>query len=322
MILITGVAGFIGFHVARELLARGESVLGLDNLNKYYDPTLKKARLTQLQNHHNFEFIRMDLTKLTEVKHLFSCRRFTKIIHLAAQAGVRYSFTHPHAYTAANVEGFLNMLEGARLQPPEHFIYASSSSVYGANTKLPFSETDQVNHPVSLYAATKRANELMAEVYANQFNLRLTGLRFFTVYGPWGRPDMAPIKFTKSILNGTSIDVYNNGIMSRDFTYIDDIVDGVLRIIYGARPLTGYVAHRIYNLGNRKPEKLMDFIAVLASILDREPLIRLLPMQPGEVFATYADISAMQTDYGWVPTTEIKAGLKKMVEWYQTQPVK
>ena len=313
MILLTGAAGFIGAFVARALTARGETVLGIDSLNDYYDPRLKRDRLAAVAQTPGFSFHQLDIADRAAVQALFGSHRFTRIVHLAAQAGVRYSFTNPHAYADANLVGFLNLLEGARAQGTRHFVYASSSSVYGANTKMPFSESDPVDHPVSLYAATKRANELMAEVYARQFGLPLTGLRFFTVYGPWGRPDMAPMKFTRAILAGEPIEVYNHGDMQRDFTFVDDIVDGVLRAL--DLPPTGAVPHRLYNLGNHKPEALMHFIAVLAAAIGREPQLVMKPMQPGDVQATYADITAIARDTGWAPHTSIETGLPQLVGW-------
>jgi UDP-glucuronate 4-epimerase len=315
-ILVTGAAGFIGYHVAERLLARGDAVVGIDNLNDYYDPRLKQARLARLA-HPRFAFERLELADRAAVESLFVRHRFSRIVHLAAQAGVRYSLTHPHAYVDANVTGFLNLLEAARARPVAHFVYASSSSVYGANRKLPFSVDDRVDHPVSLYAATKRANELMAFVYARTFGVPLTGLRFFTVYGPWGRPDMAAMIFTRAILAGEPIDVYNHGDMSRDFTYIDDIVSGVVAIADRLPAPEGGVQHRVYNIGNHRPEPLLRFIEVLADALGRKPRMNLMPMQPGDVQATYADIEAIERDYGWRPTTTIDEGLPKLVAWYR-----
>jgi len=316
-ILVTGAAGFIGYHVCERLLARGDVVVGVDNLNDYYDPQLKQARLDRLK-HERFNFERIELADTAAVNALFSRHRLSRIVHLAAQAGVRYSLTHPHAYVASNVTGFLNLLEAVRAHPVEHFVYASSSSVYGANTKLPFAVEDRVDHPVSLYAATKRANELMAYVYARTFGLRLTGLRFFTVYGPWGRPDMAAMIFARAILAGEPIDVYNFGKMQRDFTYIDDIVSGVLSIVDRLPPPEDGVQHRVYNIGNHRSEDLMRFIDVLSTALGRKPQMNMLPIQPGDVPATYADIGALQRDYGWQPTTTIDEGLPKLVQWYRS----
>jgi len=315
-ILVTGAAGFIGYHVAERLLARGETVVGIDNLNDYYDPRLKQARLDRLVNP-RFTFERIELADRAAVEALFVRHRFSRIVHLAAQAGVRYSLSHPHAYIDSNVSGFLNLLEAARARPLQHFVYASSSSVYGANAKLPFSVEDRVDHPVSLYAATKRANELMAYVYARTFGIALTGLRFFTVYGPWGRPDMAAMKFCRAILADEPIDVYNHGDLQRDFTYIDDIVTGVLAVLDRLPVPQDGVQHRVYNIGNHRPEPLMRFIEVLAAALGRQPRMNMLPMQPGDVHATYADIGDLQRDYGWQPTTSIDEGLPRLVAWYR-----
>lgn len=319
MILVTGAAGFIGFHVARALRARGDAVLGIDNLNDYYDPGLKQARLDQLAGDADFVFERLDLADREATLALFARNRIEAVVHLAAQAGVRYSLTHPHVYVEANVAGFLNLLEALRAYPVRHAVYASTSSVYGANTKQPFSTEDRVDRPISLYAATKRANELMAYVYALQFGVPLTGLRFFTVYGPWGRPDMAAFKFTRAILAGEPIDVYNHGDMARDFTYIDDIADGVLRVLdrVPARDADG-VQHRLYNIGNHRPEPLLHFIDVLAQTIGRAPRMRMLPMQPGDVKSTFADIDDLRRDYDWAPTTPIEVGLPRFVAWYRT----
>jgi UDP-glucuronate 4-epimerase len=316
-VLVTGAAGFIGYHVAAALLARGDSVVGIDNLNDYYDPALKLARLALLKPHAGFEFVKLDVADRDGLPRLFEQHRFRRVVHLAAQAGVRYSITHPFAYVDSNITGFVNVLEQARAFAPEHLVYASSSSVYGANEKTPFAVDDRVDRPVSLYAATKRANELMAHVYARQFALPLTGLRFFTVYGPWGRPDMAPMKFTRAILQGQPIDVYNHGDMQRDFTYIDDVVAAVLAVLDRVpAPLDG-VSDRIYNVGNHHPEALMRFIDVLAGALARTPQMNLLPMQQGDVQTTYADIGDLQRDYGWTPTTSIETGLPRLVQWYR-----
>ncbi len=315
--LVTGAAGFIGYHVAAALLARGERVVGLDNLNDYYDPKLKEARLSQLAPCKAFAFERIELADAAAVRAVFERHAIGRVIHLAAQAGVRYSLTHPHAYAESNVAGFLNLLEAVRAHPVEHFVYASSSSVYGANTALPFAEHDRVDHPVSLYAATKRADELMAFVYARTFGIALTGLRFFTVYGPWGRPDMAAMIFIGRILAGAPIDVFNHGDMQRDFTYIDDIVGGVLRVHDRVPAAEAGVPHRLYNIGNHRAEPLLRFIDVLCAALGRTAQMNLLPMQPGDVPATYADIGAIERDYGWRPTTSIDAGLPKVVAWYR-----
>jgi UDP-glucuronate 4-epimerase len=315
--LVTGAAGFIGYHVADALLSRGDAVLGIDNLNDYYDPALKRARLERLQARPRFSFAQVDIAEHQALDAALDGVQVDAVVHLAAQAGVRYSFTNPRAYAESNVTGFLNLLEAARARPPRHFVYASSSSVYGANTTQPFSVSDRVDHPVSLYAATKRANELMAEVYARQFALPLTGLRFFTAYGPWGRPDMAAMKFTRAILAGQPIDVYNNGDLQRDFTYIDDIVDGVLRIFDRLPAAESGVPHRLFNIGNHRPEPLLRFIEVLAGALGAKPSMNLLPMQPGDVYSTYADISEIQQEYGWAPTTTIEQGLPNLVSWYR-----
>jgi UDP-glucuronate 4-epimerase len=290
-------------------------VLGIDNLNDYYDPALKRARLERLQARPRFSFAQVDIADHQALGAALDGVQADSMIHLAAQAGVRYSFTNPRAYADSNVIGFLNLLEAARARPPRHLVYASSSSVYGANTKQPFSVSDRVDHPVSLYAAAKRANELMAEVYARQFALPLTGLRFFTVYGPWGRPDMAAMKFTRAILAGQPIDVYNSGDLQRDFTYIDDIVDGVLRIFDRVPAAEGGVPHRLFNIGNHRPEPLLRFIEVLANALGAKPSMNLLPMQAGDVYSTYADIGEIQREYSWAPTTTIEQGLPKLVSW-------
>ncbi len=319
--LVTGVAGFIGSFVAQELLARGDSVLGLDNLNDYYDPELKRARLARLQHFRadsQFVFEQIDVVDRDAIARLFSQNVIDSVVHLAAQAGVRHSITHPQDYIDSNVTGFLNMLQAVRERPVRHFVYASSSSVYGGNTKLPFSESDRVDRPVSLYAATKRANEQMAHVYSWQFGVPATGLRFFTVYGPWGRPDMATFRFTKAILSGEPIDVYNHGDMRRDFTYIDDIVKGVVKVLdrAPAKDADG-VAHRVYNIGNHRSEPLLRFIEVLSTALGRKAEMRLLPMQMGDVKETFADIASLSHDYGWAPTTTIDVGLPRFVEWYR-----
>ena len=316
--LVTGAAGFIGSFVARALVARDEAVVGLDNLNDYYDPDLKRARLALLADNRRFTFENVDLADAPSLRSLFARFRFTRVVHLAAQAGVRYSITHPHAYVDSNISGFLNILEAVRARPVEHVLYASSSSVYGANSALPFSEEDRVDRPVSLYAVTKRANELMANVYAMQFRLPLTGLRFFTVYGPWGRPDMATFKFTRAVLADESIDVYNHGDMQRDFTYVDDVVDGTLRVLDRLpRADQSGIQHRVFNIGNHRPEPLLRFIEVLGRTLGREPRLNLLPMQPGDVKATFADTAALRNEYGWIPTTSIDEGLPKFVKWYR-----
>jgi UDP-glucuronate 4-epimerase len=319
-ILVTGAAGFIGFHVARRLLAEGRTVMGLDSLNAYYDPALKQARLDILLSQQGFKFERIDLADRASMAALFARHRFSRVIHLAAQAGVRYSIDHPHAYADANLEGFLNVLEGCRHQGCGHLIYASSSSVYGANTKLPFSVADRADHPVSLYAATKKANELMAHSYSHLYRIPTTGLRFFTVYGPWGRPDMAIFLFTKAIMAGTPIKLFNHGKMQRDFTYVDDVTRGILRLIdhvpRGGAEVGGAPA-RIYNIGNNRPEDLMHVVAVLEKALGREATKEMLPMQPGDVLATYADIDDLTRDVDFRPQTSIEDGIGEFVAWYR-----
>ncbi|HEY8948126.1 MAG TPA: NAD-dependent epimerase/dehydratase family protein [Rhizomicrobium sp.] len=317
MILITGAAGFIGFHVAKALLARGEDVIGIDNLNDYYDPALKGARLDQLIRHDAFLFRHLDIARPDAILPLADeWRDITGVVHLAAQAGVRYSLENPFAYVQANVMGQVTMLEFARrLKSLKHFVYASSSSVYGANTKVPFAIEDDVSAPQSLYAATKRSDELIASTYAHLYAIPCTGLRFFTVYGPWGRPDMAYYAFTRAILQGDPIRIFNRGEMWRDFTYIDDIVQGVLRAL--DRPTSGTPPHALYNLGNNKPQKLTDFVAVLEKNIGRKAEIILAPMQPGDVPSTFADIEASRRDLGFEPRTSIEAGLRNFVEWYR-----
>jgi UDP-glucuronate 4-epimerase len=319
--VVTGAAGFIGFHTCLRLLARGEEVVGLDDLNDYYDPALKEARLAILGDRAGFTFHRVDIADReamagVAVRH----PNITRIIHLAAQAGVRYSLVNPYAYTRSNVEGHLVMLEFARrLQRCEHFVYASSSSVYGTNTKLPFSIDDRVDTPVSLYAATKKANELMAHSYSHLFAIPTTGLRFFTVYGPWGRPDMSAFLFVKAILAGQPIHVFNGGDMRRDFTYIDDIVSGVVAVSDGAPNGEGGAApYRLYNIGNNRSESLTHFIELIEKALGKKAEIILEPMQPGDVKETFADISAIQRDHGFSPTTGIEQGIPRFVEWYRS----
>ena len=328
-ILVTGAAGFIGSGVALKLLARGDEVVGLDNLNEYYDVQLKQARLERLKPHSGFSFVKADIAERKAMADLFASGRFNAVMHLAAQAGVRYSIENPYPYVDANVVGFANVLEGCRRARVGHLVFASSSSVYGSNTKLPFSEHDNVDHPISLYAATKKANELMAHSYAHLYGLACTGLRFFTVYGPWGRPDMALFKFTEGILAGRPIPVFNRGDMMRDFTYIDDIVEGVVRVIdHPARPNDGRKAeppdpatspapYRIYNIGNNRPVKLMRYIEVLEQCLGKKAALDLLPMQPGDVPATYADISDLDSAVGFQPSTPVEVGVAKFVEWYK-----
>jgi UDP-glucuronate 4-epimerase len=317
MILVTGAAGFIGSHVANALLARGEAVLGIDNLSDYYDVSLKEARLSRLENEKQFAFRKIDISDREGILGLAEeFPAIDRIVHLAAQPGVRYSLINPYAYVQSNVMGQVVMLElGRKLKELRHFVYASSSSVYGGNTKLPFSIDDPVEQPNSLYAATKRADELITRTYAHLYGLATTGLRFFTVYGPWGRPDMAPMIFTRAIIAGEPIKVFNRGEMWRDFTYIDDIVAGVVRAL--DRPASGSPPHKIYNLGNHKSEKLTDYIAAIEQALQRKATIQLEPMQPGDVQSTYADIEASQRDLGFEPTTPISVGVPKFVDWYK-----
>lgn len=328
-ILLTGVAGFIGMHVAKQLLARGEIVIGIDSLNDYYDVGLKNARLNTLVGHPNFYFHRGDIADRRVVESIFLKEQPSRVIHLAAQAGVRYSLTNPHAYIDANLQGFINILEGCREHSVEHLVYASSSSVYGGNTKLPFSEHDNVDHPISLYAATKKANELMAHTYSHLYKLPTTGLRFFTVYGPWGRPDMAPFLFTKAILEGRHIDIYNHGKMSRDFTYIDDIVEGVLRVLdkpasvnnlfdsENPDPSLSNAPYRIFNIGNGKPILLMDFISTLEQVLGVNAIKVYRDMQAGDVGATAADTRELVDWVGFKPNTSLLIGVTRFVEWYK-----
>jgi UDP-glucuronate 4-epimerase len=310
VILVTGAAGFIGFHVVSRLLELGKEVVGVDNMNEYYDPSLKRARLDQLTKNQAFHFHERDITDYEYIKSLFGQYKVTRVCHLAAQAGVRYSLTNPFAYQKSNNEGFLSIIECARHHRVENFVYASSSSVYGANSKIPFSESDRVDHPVSLYAATKRANELTAHCYHHLFGLPCSGLRFFTVYGPWGRPDMALFIFTKAILDGTPIDVFNNGRMRRNFTYIDDIVQGVLLVLDTAAP------YEIYNIGNNRAENLIDFIREIEKSCGQKAEMRFLPMQPGDVPATVADIAKIE-HLGYKPATNIAEGIPKFVAWYK-----
>jgi UDP-glucuronate 4-epimerase len=319
-VLVTGAAGFIGMHVSQALLARGHRVRGVDNLNDYYDVRLKQARLAQLQSSPAFAFERIDIADRAAVDSLFARGGFTHVIHLAAQAGVRHSITHPHDYAQANLVGFVNILEGCRAARVAHLVYASSSSVYGGNRKLPFAEDDRVDHPVSLYAATKKANELMAHTYSHLYGLPVTGLRFFTVYGPWGRPDMACWQFTRAILAGEPIAVYNRGEMSRDFTYIDDIVDGVLAVLDavpapGAEAASG-AAYRVLNIGSHAPVPLLAFIGTLERALGRKAQLDLQPMQPGDVPATFADVSRLQALVGERAATPLEAGIDRFVRWY------
>ena len=329
-ILLTGAAGFIGMTTALRLLARGDEVVGLDNLNDYYDVNLKASRLARLTPAKNFRFAKLDVSDQQGVSALFAQEKFDRVIHLAAQAGVRYSLQNPHAYIESNVVGFTNVLEGCRHTKVGHLVYASSSSVYGGNTKMPFSEHDSVDHPVSLYAATKKANELMAHTYSHLFGLPTTGLRFFTVYGPWGRPDMALFLFTKAILEGRPIDVFNYGNMQRDFTFVDDIVEGVVRVLdrpatanasyesSQADPATSNVPYRVFNIGNNNPVRLLDFIAAIESALGLSAKKNLLPLQDGDVPATYANTDALNEWVGFVPATSIETGIGRFVAWYRT----
>jgi UDP-glucuronate 4-epimerase len=329
-ILVTGAAGFIGFHLSRRLLARGDEVVGLDNLNDYYDPSLKEARLAQLLPHPGFRFVKIDMADREAIPALFERERPQRVVNLAAQAGVRYSLTNPHAYVDSNLVGFVNILEGCRHTGVEHLIYASSSSVYGANKSTPFSIHHNVDHPVSLYAATKKANELMAHTYSHLYGLPTTGLRFFTVYGPWGRPDMALFLFTKAILEGRPIDVFNRGQMKRDFTFIDDIVEGVVRVLarvpqanphwdaVAADPGSSAAPYKVYNIGNNRPEELLHFIVVLEEALGKKAEKNLLPMQPGDVPETCADVDDLIRDTGFRPTTPIEVGIRRFVDWYRT----
>jgi UDP-glucuronate 4-epimerase len=319
-ILITGGAGFIGFHVARELLAKGRSVVGLDNLNDYYDPDLKKCRLDILRAEPRFEFVKADLADRAKIAAFFEAHKFANVIHLAAQAGVRYSIDHPHAYADANLEGFINVLEGCRRNGCRHLIYASSSSVYGNNSKLPFSVDDPTDHPISLYAATKKANELMAHSYSHLYRLPITGLRFFTVYGPWGRPDMAMYLFTKAIVEGTPIRLFNRGKMRRDFTHVSDVVRGVLKLVDlvpQASDEPGSVPARLYNIGNNRPEELLHLVSLLEKELGRTARKEMLPMQPGDVLETFADIEELTRDTGFRPSTPIEDGVRDFVAWYR-----
>ena len=329
IVLVTGAAGFIGFHVAKRLLADGHRVVGLDNLDDYYDPALKAARLAQLTPDRGFRFERVDLRDHMATADVFQRHRPERVVHLAAQAGVRYSLVNPHAYVDSNVVGFLNVLEGCRHHRVEHLVFASSSSVYGANTKLPFSVGDNVDHPVSLYAATKKANELMAHAYAHLYALPCTGLRFFTVYGPWGRPDMALFLFTRAILEDRPIDVFNEGHMQRDFTYVDDVVEGVVRILAripspdpawsGDRPDPGTsrAPYRIYNIGSDRPVEVLRYIEVLEACLGKTARKNLLALQPGDVPATWADIRDLVQDIGYKPGTALEEGIARFVEWYR-----
>jgi len=328
-ILVTGAAGFIGMTTSLRLLARGDEVVGLDNLNDYYEVSLKENRLKRLTALPGFRFVKLDVGDRAGMEKLFAEEKFDKVIHLAAQAGVRYSIQNPHAYVDSNLVGFINILEGCRHNQVQHLVYASSSSVYGGNTKMPFSEHDSVDHPVSLYAATKKANELMAHTYSHLYGLPTTGLRFFTVYGPWGRPDMALFLFTKAILEGRPIDVFNYGNMKRDFTYVDDIVEGVIRVLdrnaaanpdydpIAADPATSNAPYRVFNIGNNNPVQLLDFIGAIEDALGQKAEKRLLPLQDGDVPATYANTDQLNDWVGFVPGTTVQEGVGRFIAWYR-----
>jgi len=343
-ILITGTAGFIGFHLVRSLVGENIEIIGIDNINDYYDVNLKYARLDETgiekskidynipvksEKYPNYTFIKLDLGDSDNISRLFKNNSFDKVCHLAAQAGVRYSLENPFAYINSNINGFLNILEGARQSDVQHLVFASSSSVYGLNKKMPFSTSHNIDHPISLYAATKKSNELMAHSYSYLFNIPVTGLRFFTVYGPWGRPDMALFKFVKNITEGNSIDVYNYGKMKRDFTYIDDIISGILKVLeklpegnekwsgMKPEPSSSVTPYKIYNIGNGKPVNLMDFINTTEEILGKKAMKNLLPIQPGDVEATWADTSDLERDFGYKPGTAVEFGIKKFIDWYK-----
>lgn len=327
-ILVTGCAGFIGMHTCLRLLARGDEVVGIDNLNDYYDVRLKEDRLAQLSAYDNFSFLKLDMADQDGVGVLFARHGFQRVIHLAAQPGVRYSLKNPHAYIQSNLVGFTNILEGCRHHKIEHLVFASSSSVYGANTAIPFSVSQNVDHPVSLYAATKKAGELITHSYSHLYGLPATCLRFFTVYGPWGRPDMSPSLFTKAILEGKPIDVFNHGKMQRDFTYVDDIVEGVLRVLdkpatpnpafdtANPDPPTSYAPYRVYNIGNHQPVELMTFIEMIENALGKKAIKNMLPMQAGDVVATFAETKELRDEFEFAPSTSLEAGVSKFVEWY------
>ncbi|MDR0716869.1 MAG: NAD-dependent epimerase [Azoarcus sp.] len=328
-ILVTGAAGFIGMHITERLLARGDEVVGIDNLNDYYDPALKESRLERLRPHRHFRFVKLDVADRAAIPRLFAVEKFERVIHLAAQAGVRYSLQNPHAYVDSNLAGFVNILEGCRHGRVKHLVYASSSSVYGGNTKMPFSEHDNVDHPVSLYAATKKANELMAHTYSHLYSLPTTGLRFFTVYGPWGRPDMALFLFVKAMLEERPIDVFNHGKMRRDFTYIDDIAEGVVRVLDldaeadaafdpgHPDPARARAPYRVLNIGNHSPVELMDFIEAIEAALGRQAIKHYLPMQDGDVPATCADTAELAAWTGFSPSTSVLDGVSRFVAWYR-----
>lgn len=319
--LVTGVAGFIGYHVATYLLARGDQVIGIDNINDYYDTSLKEARLQQLEampQAGNFKFLKLDIAQDDELAIFFETERVDAIVHLAAQAGVRYSIENPHAYIEANIRGFLNILVGAQKEKVKHLVYASSSSVYGNSKTVPFSIEDKVDHPVSMYAATKKSNELMAHVYSHLYQLPTTGLRFFTVYGPWGRPDMSPFLFANAIFNETPIKLFNHGKHQRDFTYIDDIVEGVVNVL-DSPPVAGreLAPYKIYNIGNNSPIELLDWVAMLERHIGKKAVTKLAPLQPGDVVTTYADVDALGQEIGYRPATTIEQGVAKFIEWYR-----
>ncbi len=321
-ILVTGAAGFIGYSLAARLLARGDTVLGIDNLNDYYDVALKEARLARLGGEAKFSFMRLDIADRAGMAGFFAARRFDAVVHLAAQAGVRYSVTHPYAYIDSNLTGFAHVLEGVRHSGSGHLVYASSSSVYGANKKLPFAEDDNVDHPVSLYAATKKANELMAHSYAHLYGMGCTGLRFFTVYGPWGRPDMSPFKFASCVLEGKPIPVFNEGRMSRDFTYIDDIVGGLIAVLDKGAPAgkaqSEQPPYRLYNIGNNQPVPLLRYIEAFEKAIGKKAILDLQPMQAGDVPDTYADTQLLEKAVGFRPDTPIDTGVQRFVDWFRS----
>ena len=332
-ILITGTAGFIGFHLTKKLLQRGDTVIGIDNINNYYDVNLKYARLANTgisrdaeqwhtkvvsSKYTKYTFIRMNLEDQSELNNLFATEKFDTVCNLAAQAGVRYSIENPHAYINSNIVGFMNILEACRNNNIKHLVYASSSSVYGNSDKMPLSVDDVVDNPISLYAATKKSNELMAHTYSHLFKLPTTGLRFFTVYGPWGRPDMVPILFANAITNGEPIKVFNNGNLERDFTYIDDIIEGVTRIIDNSKNSLTIPPYSIHNIGNGKPEKLMDFIGTIENAIGKKAKKQMLPMQPGDVYKTFADVTSLKKDFGYAPNTTLKYGISEFIKWYKT----
>lgn len=316
-ILVTGAAGFVGMHVARRLLERGEAVVGVDALTPYYDVSLKRRRLALLERHPGFAFERVDLAERATAGDVFRSAGADRVVHLAAQPGVRHSLDHPHAYVDSNVTAFLNVLEGCRHHPVRHLVYASSSSVYGGNTKVPFSESDPVERPVSLYAATKRANELMAYTYSHLFGIPATGLRLFTVYGPWGRPDMAPMLFAKAIFEGRPIQVFNGGDLRRDFTYVDDVAEAILRVLDRPASGAGGPNHRVYNVGSSAPVELMRFIRLIEAEIGRPANLEMLPMQPGDVSGTFADVRELERDFAFRPTTAIEEGVRRFVAWYR-----